>query len=174
MGPDLDLFVALAEIAGIFVGFGALISITGSELSDPIQLGRLRSVVVIGLLVIAAALVPVTLDRYEVSGYALWGGSSGIFLLFIWISVLAPLFTKSTRREFLEGWRSNLAFSLFFLIVLEVPIQAPLLMAVLGVAPSLAPAFYTTALVVSLFEAAALLVLVVYTGPGAPPRQESD
>ena len=63
MIQDVDLFVAIAEIAGVFVGFGALISVTrGAEIEASV-LGRIRAVVTIGLLVVVAALVPVGLGR---------------------------------------------------------------------------------------------------------------
>jgi hypothetical protein len=51
--------------------------------------------------------------------------------------------------------------NLFFWGFLEVPIQVPLLLVVLGVAPAQASAFYVTALVLNLFEAALLLARLV-------------
>jgi hypothetical protein len=34
---DVDLFLALAEIAGIFVGFGALIALRSGATADPAE-----------------------------------------------------------------------------------------------------------------------------------------
>jgi hypothetical protein len=58
--------------------------------------------------------------------------------------------------------------------VLEVAIQVPLLLAVLGVLPDLAPAFYTTALVVHLFQAAFVLGQFVYSRVGLPAVEPDD
>ena len=50
-----------------------------------------------------------------------------------------------------------------FWVLLEIPIQVPLILAVFGVAPSLARAFYVTSLVLNLFQAAFLLGRLVFT-----------
>ena len=52
--------------------------------------------------------------------------------------------------------------SLFFWLVLELPIQVPLLLAVLGLFQGLDVAFYVTALAFNLFEAAFVLAQFVY------------
>ena len=52
------------------------------------------------------------------------------------------------------------ASSLFFWLVLELPIQVPLLLAVLGLFQGLDVAFYVTALAFNLFEAAFVLARV--------------
>lgn len=59
MAIDPPLFIAIAEIAGVFVGFGALISITRRSEVDPARLGAIRAVVIAGLTVVVAALIPV-------------------------------------------------------------------------------------------------------------------
>jgi len=48
----VGLFLAIAEIAGVFVGFGALISFTRRAEIEAEQLGQIRAVVTIGLVVI--------------------------------------------------------------------------------------------------------------------------
>ena len=58
MALDLLLLVAIAEIAGIFVGFGALIGAIRPNEIAAAQLARLRGLVTIGLTIIVAALVP--------------------------------------------------------------------------------------------------------------------
>lgn len=45
---ELDLFNAMAEIAGVFVSFGALISVTRRDVIETAQLGQIRAVVTIG------------------------------------------------------------------------------------------------------------------------------
>ena len=77
---DVELFIALAEIAGVFVGFGALISLTRKKTIEFFQLGRLRGVVSIGLVVIVASLIPVGISRYGIISHDLWLICSIVFL----------------------------------------------------------------------------------------------
>ncbi len=60
---DADLFMELAGIAGVFVGFGALISVRAGGARDAFEIAYMRGVVSFGLLTIVAALAPVTLGR---------------------------------------------------------------------------------------------------------------
>ena len=80
-----DLFLSIAEIAGVFVGFGALISL----LRDHQEEGRvmLHAVIANGLVVLVAALIPVALSQYGLTGRALWGSSSGAFLVLCWAAI---------------------------------------------------------------------------------------
>lgn len=158
MDRDLGLFLSIAEIAGIFVGFGALISFSQDR---AVERSQLRGVVTIGLVVLVAALLPVALARYELGDRALWGVSSAGFLLIIWISLTSLLWDPEQRASVKSDAKAHPALTLFFWGFLEAPIQLPLMLAVLGVAPTLAPAFYVTALVLNLFEAAFLLARLV-------------
>jgi hypothetical protein len=153
---DTDLFVALAEIAGVFVGFGALISVTRRGGIDATPLAQIRAVVAVGLLVIVAALIPVGLDRYGLTGHTVWSWSSFTFLLLIWVSIFVH------RASLAAQARANPVSAMFFWVGLEVPIQVPLVLAVFGSHPTLEPAFYTTALILNLFEAAFLLTQLVF------------
>jgi hypothetical protein len=77
---DVELFIVIAEIAGGFAGFGALISLISKNTIDFLQLGRLRGVVSVALVVIVAVLIPVGISRYYITGHDLWLVSSIIFL----------------------------------------------------------------------------------------------
>jgi hypothetical protein len=159
MNHDLDLFLSIAEIAGVFVGFGALISLSRERAVE--SRAPLRGVVTIGLLVLTAALLPVTLERYGLTDRAIWAWSSMGFLLIIWIVIAGLLLDPEIRAWAKADARANPAFTALFWVFLEVPIQVPLVLAVLGVAPTLAPAFYVTALVLNLFQAALMLSRLV-------------
>jgi hypothetical protein len=159
---DTDLFVALAEIAGIFVAFGALISVTRRRDIGSMQVGRIQSVVAIGLLVIVAALIPVGLARYGLSDPTVWLLSSIAFLVLIWVSIFA------LREGIFAQARENPVAAMLFWIGLEIPIQVPLFLVVFGVHPALAPAFYTTALVINVFEAAFVLTQLVRSQVASP------
>jgi hypothetical protein len=172
--PELDLFVTIAEIAGVFVGFAALISVTGRDDIAPSQLAQVRAVVTIGLVVVVAALVPVGLASYGLSDAALWRVSSLLFLVLVWAVIVLSLRRPENRTSSVAFARASPALAGLFWGILEVAIQVPLLLAVLGVLPDQAAAFYTTALVVHLFEAAFVLGQFVYARVGPPTVESSD
>jgi hypothetical protein len=165
MRDDVDLFLSIAEIAGVFVGFGALISFSRDGAAET-RTG-LRGVVTVGLVVLVAALLPVALARYGLADRTLWPASSAGFLLIIWIAI-GGLFLDPEHRTWAKAdARASPAFTALFWLALEVPIQVSLILVLLGVARDLAPAFYVTGLVLNLFEAALLLArLVLNRGSG--------
>ena len=83
---DFAPFLSIAEIAGVFVGFGALMSLSRDRQEE--GLVALRVVISIGLVVLVAALIPVALSHYGLVGHALWGWSSGAFLVICWTAIL--------------------------------------------------------------------------------------
>jgi O-antigen/teichoic acid export membrane protein len=163
MATDIELFVAIAEIAGVFVGFGALISVTRQSEIQATQLTQVRAVVTIGLVVLVAALIPVGLERYGLTGRSLWFTSSLLFLLLSWVVIVLSLRKPENRQMVTAQARSSPLLAAFFWLLLELPVQVPLLLAVSGVRPALDPAFYLTALLFNLFEAAFVLAQFVYS-----------
>jgi hypothetical protein len=157
---DIDLFLSIAEIAGVFVGFGTLISLSRERAVE--ARAPLRAVVTIGLVVLVAALLPVGMARYGLADRVLWGGSSAVFLLIIWVTLLGSFLDPAHQAWLRADVKANPGLALFFWVFLEIPIQVPLVLAILGVAPRLAPAFYVTALVLNLFEAAFVLARLVF------------
>ena len=157
------MFLALAEIAGVFVGFGALISVTRRNEIEASQLGNIRAVVTIGLVVVVAALVPVGLERYGLEGHDLWLVCSLIFLALIWGVIVLSLRLPENRQIMSSRTRTNPIVSIFFWLLLEVPMQVPLILTVFGLYLNLEPAFYLTTLVINLFEAAFVLAQLVYS-----------
>ena len=164
---DVELFIALAEIAGVFVGFGALISLTRKKTIEFFQLGRLRGVVSIGLVVIVASLIPVGISRYGIISHDLWLICSIVFFILMqamWIiSMRKPKYRKLAR----EKTRESPLMNLFFLFFLEAPIHVSLVLVILGIYPDLEPALYITALLFNLFEAAFVLVQIVHYQMGS-------
>ena len=63
---DTELFLSLAEIAGVFVGFGALIAVRGGGASDAWGVAGIGMIVWGGIQVVALALAPVAIGRFEV------------------------------------------------------------------------------------------------------------
>jgi hypothetical protein len=73
------------------------------------------------------------------------------------------------NRQFMKDrTRANPAVAIFFWLLLEIPMQIPLILTILGLYPDLEPAFYITALVLNLFEAAFILAQIVYSQASAP------
>lgn len=168
MFDDADLFVTLAEIAGVFVGFAALIGVTQRSEIDRSQLARIQAVVTSGLLAVVGALVPVALHAYGAEGAGLWVTSALTYLVLNWAVIYLALRQAPNRETVLAQARTKpLASALFWL--LELAIQVPLLLVVFGVNRDLDQALYLTALVFHLFEAALVLAQLVYgqtTGGG--------
>ena len=167
---DVELFIALAEIAGVFVGFGALISLTRKNAIEFFQLGRLRGVVSIGLVVIVASLVPVGVSRYGIIGHDLWFICSIIFFILMQAMWIISLRKPKIRKLASEKTRKSPFANLFFLVVLEAPIHVSLVLTMLGIYPDLEPAFYITALLFNLFEAAFVLVQIVHYQMGSSTK----
>jgi len=53
-----ELFIHLAEIAGVFVGFGALIAVRSGGASGRVEVGLTRGMVALGVVVIVAGFAP--------------------------------------------------------------------------------------------------------------------
>lgn len=142
MTPGIELFVSMAEIAGVFVGFGALISVTRRSEIEAEQLGHIRAVVTIGLVILIAGLIPVGLDRYGVVGRSLWFLSSLVFLALSWGVTLLSLRREENRRLVVAQLRSRPLNAAFFWLLLELPVPVPLFLALFGVRPDLDAALY--------------------------------
>lgn len=165
MLENVVLFVTIAEIAGVFVGFAALISVTRRSEIQPVQLGQMRAVVTIGLMVVVASLIPVGLGAYGVDGHTPWVIAGVTYLLLDWAVIALALRRPENRRlAAAQARTSPVTAALFWL--LEVPIQLPLLLVIGGVAREVDSALYLTALVFHLFEAAFVLAQLVYTQVG--------
>ena len=170
---DSGLFIAIAEIAGVFVGFGALISVTRRDEIEAAQLARIRGLVTVGLMMIIVALIPVGFDLYGVIDHNLWFMSSLIFFSLNWVVIILS-FRDPVNRELMSAQtRTNPIISVLFWLLLEVPLQLPLILTILGLYPHLEPAFYTTALLFSLFEGAFALVQLVYSQEGPQEPNET-
>jgi hypothetical protein len=173
---DVELFIAIAEIAGVFVGFGALISLTRKDSIDFRKLGRLRGVVSVGLVVIVAALIPVGISRYGVTGHNFWLLCSIIFLFLVWAQIFLSLRKPEYRTLLTKQTLDSPLVSMFFWILLEAPIHVSLILALTGIYPDLEPAFYTTALLFHLFEATFLLTQIVnyQMRPSTNPKDQEE
>ncbi len=95
---DVDLFLSLAEIAGVFVGFGALIA-TRSGGMETREVSDLRWVMSSAIWVVVAALAPIFVSRYGVTGHALWLTCSLLALVLLAIMVVVNGWAPESREE---------------------------------------------------------------------------
>ncbi len=157
---DTDLFLSLAEIAGVFVGFGALIAVRSGP-SEAHEVTYIRSVVTLGIWVVGVALAPVIISRYGVSGHELWLVCSLLGLvLYLGLWIVNERTTESrvlgatySRAELVGVVASYLAFTILVI--------AALVLIVLGVFPDQEPALYLTAVGLVLSLGASMLLFLV-------------
>ena len=163
MIAEADLYISLAEIAGVFVGFGALIAAVSSTNQIDVQTSRVQGIVVIGLLVLVASLMPIGIASYGVDSRDVWLYSSLSFLTLIWATLLLSLLSDSFKSANALSFSDHPIGFIAFWIALEVPIQVPLFLVFWGIFEDLSPAFYSTALILNLFQAAFLLAFLVFS-----------
>jgi hypothetical protein len=168
---DADLFLELGGIAGVFVGFGALIAVrTGGGPTQALEVAPMRVMVAMGVMAVIAALAPVTISRYGPTGQQVWELSSGLVLV-CWL----VLFTVNARTpEWREGWATSTTPArtrgfrvgeavewAVYAVYMIVSVLTPLVI-VLGLAPDLEAALYFTVVVLILLGAAWSLLGLVY------------
>ena len=85
MTPDASLYLAVAQIAGIFVGFGGIIGSLGDFRLRTDAAKLLQSVVSLSLGAMTAALIPATLIQFHLDPQTLWQLSAASFLLLLWV-----------------------------------------------------------------------------------------
>jgi hypothetical protein len=157
---DTELLIPLAEIAGVFVGFGALIAVRSGGPSDPHEVTYLRSVVTLGVWVVIVAIAPVIVGRYGVTGHELWlvCGLLGLVLyLGLWIvnertTESRELGAAYSRAQLVGVMALNLPFNILVI--------AALALVVLGLFPDQEPALYLTAVGLVLSYGALMLLFL--------------
>jgi hypothetical protein len=160
---EAGLLITLAEIAGIFVGFGALISVRAGGASDAREVLYLRSVLTMGLWVVVAGLTPATLGAYGVAGHELWL-LSGLVALVGAVVVWAVNYWPPDVQAYTASMsRSQLVREMVGNAVLLVPMLFALLLVVLGPFPAQEPALYLTAVVLGLFATGLTLLWLVFS-----------
>jgi hypothetical protein len=160
---EAELLITLAEVAGIFVGFGALISVRNGGVSDAREMLYLRSVLTIGLWVVVAGLAPATLGAYGIAGHDLWL-LSGLVALVGAVVVWAVNYWPPDVQAYAASMsRSQLVREMVGSAVLVIPLLIALILVVLGPFPDLEPALYLTAVVLGLFVAGLTLLWLVFS-----------
>jgi hypothetical protein len=164
---DADLLVQLAGIAGVFVGFGALISVRSGGPTEPQDIALMRAVVSTGLLAVVAALVPVTLGRYDLSEHQVWALSSALVLVGFLGTIAAMARTPeygvgmATRRPGRLGLVEDSVETVAWLLFMAVLLLGPIVL-MLGLAPDLEAALYVTMVTLLLGLAGWSLLILVF------------
>jgi hypothetical protein len=168
---DVDLFLSLAEIAGVFVGFGALISMRSGGASEAYEVTYIRGVVWMGVVVVVAAIAPVVISGFGVTGHGLWVACSVCVVALFWGMRIMTIRTPEHRSIEAPMSRAETAREVLLMLLFEVPWLIALILVVLGLFPGQEPALYLAAVVLILFEAAYFLVSLVFSQgrPAAVP-----
>ena len=164
--PDTELFLSLAEIAGVFVGFGALIAVRSGGTGEPHEVAPMRLVVGLGMLTVIAALAPVTLGRYDLGDHEVLALSSIlvaiVFGVLLFVHFRSPEYRAARAivmptHPALQTALENVAW----LLIIGGSAMAVVAI-VLGVAPELEAALYFTVVVLLLVIAAWTLLWLVF------------
>ena len=160
---DTELFIGLAGIAGVFVGFGALIAVRSGGLSDAFEVTYLRFVVWIGMLTVVAALAPVTLDPYGLGEHEVWVLSCVILVAaYLGMGIVNVRMPESrTVDAALSRTRKIADYGVS--VLLGIPVIIAMILIVLGLRPELEAALYRTIVVLVLLGAGATLLELVYS-----------
>jgi hypothetical protein len=174
---DAELFMGLAGIAGVFVGFAALIAVRSGGPTDPLEVAPMRMVVSLATLTIVAALAPVALGRYDLTDHQVWALSSALILAG-WFLIIV---VSSRTPEYRASWATSIAetrltpgdvvfwaVSALYMLVLVV---APIII-MLGVAPDLEAALYFTNVVLILLGAGWVLLALVFAQRRPQPASD--
>jgi len=160
---DTDLLLSLAEIAGVFVGFAALISIRSSGVVNPREVTYIRVVVWTGAVVVVAGIAPVVIGRYGVADHQMWAACSLLVLALSWGLWLTNNRMPEHRMDMATYPRAVVVGYTILLAVLFVPQNAALILVVLGSFPDLEPALYLTAVALGLVLGGTALLGLVFS-----------
>ena len=169
---DVELFLSLAEIAGVFVGFGALIAVRSGAAMEASEINTIRWPVTIAIWVVIAALTPVIISRYDTTGHQLWLASSLLALALLAVMIVVFARTPENRADVADTFatmpraRIALVAGLTFWLPFALLILA-LVLEVLGPFPDQEQALYLTAVGLGLFMGAMGLFVAVFW-PGRP------
>ena len=169
---DADLLVQLAGIAGVFVGFGALISVRGGGPSEVDEVSTIRWVMSLGIWVIIAALAPVVVNRYDIAAHELRLVCSLValvlFAVMLAVNGRAPETVAGRTAALAAPPQARAMMVVQAVAVVWLPMVSIVLaraLVALGLFPDQEPALYLTAVTVGLFGAALSLFGLVFSQP---------
>jgi len=163
--------VHFAEIAGVFVGFGALISLRSARPTDLHDVAYVEGVLALGVWVVVFALVPIAVARFGVHGVALWLPCALVALASWAIFVIAFSRTAASRAVNRSPERLDRLFPVVGL-PLHVVIAGSLVLIIFGVRPGIDEALYITALAAGVILAGYTLLMSGMSQTDAPASDQ--
>lgn len=160
---DAELLVSMAEIAGVFVGFGALISIRTTESREPHTVTSLSAVLWMGLWVVVSALIPVGISRFGLEGIHLWLPCSLIALVLWWTAFLVSRRAPEFWADVATSPRAENILYVVVAVPLFLVMNIALVFSALGLWPTLSPALYFIAVMICLFMSGFTLFMFIFT-----------
>jgi hypothetical protein len=159
---DTELFLSLAEIAGVFVGFGALIAVRSGGPTEAGVVTGIRWLVAVAMWVVVTALAPVIVSRYDLADHEIWLVCS-LVALAMWVGITVVTGrSPEYRQDVASTSRARVIGDEAVGALLFVPMLAALIVVVLGLIPDQEPALYFTAVSLGLFIAAFMLLALVF------------
>ena len=164
---DTELFLSLAEIAGVFVGFGALIAVRSGGAMDVNEVNGIRWVVTTGIWVVIVALAPTIVSSYGLTGHDLWLVCSllalALLVVMIVVFATAPENLADLAATIATIPRGTVALVMgpTFWLPLVLLVLA-LALVVLGPFPNQEQALYLTAVALGLLMGALGLFVAVF------------
>jgi hypothetical protein len=160
---DADLFMELAGIAGVFVGFGALIAVRSGGASDAFETTYVRFVVWLGMLTVVAALAPVTLGPYGLGEHEVWVLSCAILVAAYLAMGIVNVRMPESRAVDAASSRTHKIAENGMSVLLGIPTLIAVILIVLGLRPELEAALYRTVVVLVPLGAGGTLLELVYS-----------
>lgn len=169
---NAQLLIPMAEISGVFIGFGALIAVRSGGAMPVHEINNLRWVVTSAIWVAIAALAPIVIGSYGVGGHALWVVCSLVAIAVLAVVILVFARTPENRAELASAVASQSpaeiarwAVPAFWLPMTAVVVA--LVLAVFGAFPNQEHALYLTAVGMGLLMSALGLLATVFEQPGS-------
>lgn len=158
---NVELFVSMAEIAGVFVGFGALIAVRAGSRLGAGDIAEIRWVMSSGIWVVISALVPVLVHGYGVAGRDLWLACSSVAILLMAAILTVNGVSAENRADRAATFARDRAYLVKAIAAMAVMFWLPtvallvaLALVVLGAFPDHDEAIYLSATGLGLFTSA--------------------
>jgi len=172
-----ELFLSLAEIAGVFVGFGALIAVRSGGTMQVSEVNDIRWVMTTGIWVVIVAIAPTVVSSYGATGHELWLVCGLLALTLLAVMILVFARTPENRAELAVNLetvplrRIALVMGPTFWLPMVLLVLA-LVLVVLGLFPGQEQALYVTAAALGLLMGALMLFVgVFWARPSVPADQ---
>ena len=166
---ETELFVHFAEIAGVFVGFGALISVRSAQVTDPHDVVYLRGVLGVGVWVVICALLPIAVNRYGVEDRAVWLSCAAVAVAIWLFFVIAFNRAPDARALNRNAERVDRLFPIVGL-PMHIMIAGSMALIVIGIWPDHDEALYVTGLTAGVVFAGYTLLALVMSQRHQPER----